>query len=137
MQQQVCVGAFIQNKKGQFLAVKRSDDDDYMASMWELPGGGIGANENPQKGLQREVTEEIGFDVGVAKPLGVHTYIMETKQESIHRIEITFLCTVKENKEVVLSLEHSDYQWILPQEVDDFNFSDYMYQVINDCLKAL
>ena len=137
MKQQVCVGAFIQNKKGQFLVVKRSDEDDYMAGMWELPGGGIDASESPQKGLQREVAEEIGLDVDVAKPLGVHTYIMETEQESIHRVEITFLCIAKKDKEVVLSFEHSDYQWILPQEVSDFDFSDYMRQVITDCLQAL
>lgn len=137
MKQGVCVGAFIQNKNGEFLIVKRSDVDEFMAGMWELPGGGIEVGENSQEGLKREVFEETGLHVIVGKPLGVHDYMYNGGNESVHRVEITFLCSFKESDIVHLSFEHSDYKWISPSEIKNWNFSGYIMQVITDSINNL
>ncbi|SRR5258706_3648846 len=134
--QRSSAGGFIQNNKGEFLLVKRSKDDDFLPDLWELPGGGIDFGEEPQKGLQREIKEECGLDVEVSFPLCVHTYPMIKDANEIQRIEITFLCKLKDvNQSVVLSFEHSDYKWIAEREVHAFELSDYMRRVVNDSLR--
>ncbi len=136
MKQGVAVGAFIQNSKKEFLVVKRSDSDEYMAGKWELPGGGI-EDEEPQEGLTREVKEETGLDILALKPLSVDAYIYDKGLEPIQRIEITFLCSIKATEKIHLSPEHSAYQWITPDGVNEFDFSDYMLNVIKKSLEAL
>ena len=88
--QQVCVGGFILNSKNEVLVVKRSDNDDFLPGLWELPGGGTDFGENPQEALKREMFEEVGLSVSVDKPLVVADYYMENDHEKIHRVEISF-----------------------------------------------
>lgn len=137
MQQQVCVGGFLQRKSGEFLVVKRSDSDEFLPGMWELPGGGSDHGEDPQAALMREVGEEVGLDVAVGKPLGVHVYFLEKNKEKIQRVEITFLCSFDEAQSVALSFEHSEYKWIAKEQMASFDFSEYMREVIRDALKNI
>lgn len=37
------VGAIITNSQGEVLLVKRRDDENFMPSVWEVPGGGVDA----------------------------------------------------------------------------------------------
>lgn len=134
--QQTSVGALIQDNKGAFLVVKRADNDDFYPGFWELPGGGVDYGELPQESLKREIQEECGLAVEVLYPLVVNTYTMPVEKDEVQRIEITFLCkSENEDQEVVLSNEHSEYRWITKEEIKDFDFSDYMREVIEDALK--
>lgn len=134
--QQVVVGGFILNDKGEVLLVKRSDSDDFLPGLWELPGGGTEFGEHPVKGLQRELKEEIGLEVTVGKPLYVDDYFMEQQDAKIHRVEISFECMVGDKgQEVILSHEHSAYKWVGRQDIEKFELTDYMRKTIIDCFK--
>jgi putative (di)nucleoside polyphosphate hydrolase len=57
------VGAFISNKKGEFLLVKkrrRSMRNVYVDEYWDIPKGGVKGNENLLTALKRELREELG-----------------------------------------------------------------------------
>jgi 8-oxo-dGTP diphosphatase len=41
--------------------VKESEN---LSGKWALPGGGLDFGEDPRTGLEREVEEEMGLDVG-------------------------------------------------------------------------
>lgn len=60
---------------GRYLAVRRPDDK-HMAGYWEFPGGKIEAGETPDQALTRELLEELGIRVAVARPWRekVHRY---------------------------------------------------------------
>lgn len=97
-----------------FLAVKRSLDDDFFPGAWEFPGGHLEEGETIKEGLARELNEEIGFSEDF-KPI-ITNYTDEIKNKNgilIHNIEIDFIInTKKEDVNVVLSPEHTEYQWL-------------------------
>lgn len=134
--QQVCVGGFIQNDKGGVLMVKRSDTDDFLPGLWELPGGGTDIGENPIQALQREIKEEVGLDVVVERPLSVDDYTMEEGDSKIHRVEITFLCNAT-TETVVLSHEHSEYKWVMEENIKSLGLTEYMAKAVMTCFKSL
>lgn len=53
----VSVKALILNEEGKFLLAQEKDGS------WELLGGGLNFEENPQEGLIREIAEETGLQV--------------------------------------------------------------------------
>ncbi|ERH02514.1 MAG: ADP-ribose pyrophosphatase [Halonotius sp. J07HN6] len=57
--------AIIRSPDGSLLVMQADD------TTWELPGGRMGAYEEPLVGLKREIREETGLDVAVDEP--VHT----------------------------------------------------------------
>lgn len=136
--QQVCTSGFLLNTEGKVLVVKRSDNDDFLPGLWELPGGGTEIGEHPPIGLVREFKEETSLKIEVNKPLYVADYFMEKDTEKIHRVEIFFLCTMSNlDKKVVLSHEHSDYKWLSQDELKNFTMTDYMQQALKVCFENI
>ncbi|HYK08151.1 MAG TPA: NUDIX hydrolase [Candidatus Eisenbacteria bacterium] len=132
--QEVAVGGFILNDKKEVLLVKRSETDDFLPRLWELPGGGLDFGENPTTGVQRELQEEVGLDIEVGRPLSVDNYFMEKGEEKIHRVEISFLCTMtKPSQQVVLSHEHSEYTWLSKENLKEIEMTDYMNGIVKNC----
>ena len=125
--QQVCVSAFIANAKGEVLLVKRSNDDDFLPGLWEAPGGGTDYGEHPEAALKREIQEEVGLDIDILRPMYIDDYFMDREDEKIHRVEIFFVCRVKNAKQdVVLSNEHAAYQWIGGNDKEKVEMTNYM-----------
>ena len=98
----------------EFLVVKRSENDDLYPGAWEFPGGHLESGETIKEGLARELNEEIGFS-GDFNPI-ITNYTDEIKNKNgilTHNIEIDFIINVKkEDINVALSSEHSEYQWL-------------------------
>lgn len=99
--------AFILNPDYKILVIKRSDDAEYKPDVWEFPGGRIEEGECLIETLKREVKEETGIDIDVGEPLKVHKF-----RRLDEDITLTcFLCRHISGS-VVLSDEHSTYEWI-------------------------
>lgn len=100
-----------------FLIVKRSSKSSNGAT-WEIPGGKLENSETINECLRREVREEVGLGIEVVK------FLYGWKIPRINRkstVGYTYLCKTS-GKEVLLSREHSEYAWISPSEIDDFEF---------------
>lgn len=107
-----------------FLAVKRSENDDFLPGAWEFPGGHLENGETIIEGLKRELKEEIGFD-GYFTPIITNYYdeIKEKNGDIIYNLEIDFVINVeKDNINIILSNEHSDYKWVTKDSeyLDDY-----------------
>ena len=110
-----------------YLVVKRNENDDLYPGAWEFPGGHLEDNENIFEGLKRELKEEIGYDL-VSKP--IITNYSDSIKNSIHKIELDFIINVnKDNINVILSDEHSDYKWVTK---DSDLLDDFIKSKIND-----
>ena len=87
------------------LLLKRSEDSDN-GGTWGLPGGKVEKGETMIAGAIRETQEE----TGVSQVPGRRLEAFESR-DGTHRWT-TYLYRVKEPFDVVLSDEHSEYQWV-------------------------
>ena len=114
----VATGAVIELKdSGKILIVQRAKDLDWQPNEWEITYGRIDQFENPEDGLKREISEEIGIqDIKVDDILTVwHIFRGGKKIVENDLIGITYWCKT-DTEEVKLSSEHQDYKWVTPNE---------------------
>lgn len=107
----VVVKGFILNN-GKALIIKRAADVRVGGGTWELTGGKINFGEDLEAALVREINEEVGLKVKIAKIL-----FASSIQESARQIILlTYLCKCEDNK-VVLSKEHTDFKWVRKEQL--------------------
>ncbi len=79
----VAVAAILLNERGQILLCEHTYRGEYP---WGLPGGSLKAHEDPALAIQREISEETGLSVRVARPLFLKSF------QDHPQISIIFLC---------------------------------------------
>jgi len=108
------------HKDGKLFVAKRADTKKFLPGKFELIGGHIDFGETLEKGLEREIMEELKIDIIIENPYHAFTYISENGNK--HSIEIDYFARMKNpNQEITLNPEdHSDYRWIDADEVDEY-----------------
>jgi ADP-ribose pyrophosphatase YjhB (NUDIX family) len=113
------VTAFVQDKAGRLLLIRRTDND-----LYAIPGGALELGETLTQTVQREVMEETGIAVNVTGLIGVYSdpeHVIEfTDGEARQEFSICFranptggdLRTSDESKEVL---------WVAPADLDALN----------------
>jgi 8-oxo-dGTP diphosphatase len=100
--------AFIVEKE-KVLLIKRRPNDADKPGRWDLPGGRIGSDEDPEEGLKREVKEETGIEIEILAALSTRHF---TRDDGQVITGINYLCkTTKPNQKIILSEEHTEYTW--------------------------
>lgn len=122
VQKVTTAGAVIRN--GKILIVKRSDDDDAFPGLWEFPSGKKEPMEWVEDSVVREVREETGLKVKVINIIFTFNFTMEKPDKVVDATQLVFLVEAEEDSEVNLSEEHSEFKWIGPDEVDNYNISN-------------
>ena len=91
----------------EILIGKRSDKSKF-SGFWEFPGGKIKNNETPEKGLIREIKEEIDLDLdgNCLAPLSFSTHKYDNS------IYIILLYVSRKWKENPINKVHSEISWI-------------------------
>ena len=89
-------------KNGRFLLLHRTRQP----LIWAPPGGRLNTDEDPKKGIKREVREESGLEVEIISPVDTWHGALRGKM----CVSIDFVCQWREG-EVRLSGEHNDYKW--------------------------
>lgn len=103
----VAVKAFIFDKNENVLILKRSLSDSYEPDAWEVPGGRLKQGEDPLLGLLRETKEESNLDIEIVCPLNTHHF---TRSDGQVITMISYFCKAN-SFDVVISDEHSEYEW--------------------------
>lgn len=108
------------HKKGKLFIAKRSDSKKFLPGKYELVGGHIEFGETIEKGLKREVKEELHIDVKIENPFYVFTYLSENGDK--HLVEIDYFAKmVNPSQSIRLNLkDHSEYKWITSEEIDNY-----------------
>lgn len=101
------VGAFIFcTTTRRFLFVLRNSSR--YSGTWGLAGGKIEPNERLLQSLNRELTEELGFDFTSTKAIPLEKFTSDKNNFSYH----TFIIPITEEFVPVLNSEHRGFCWV-------------------------
>jgi 8-oxo-dGTP diphosphatase len=117
--QKITACAFI-HKDGKLFVARRADTKKFLPGKYELPGGHIEFGETMEKGLEREIMEEFGFEVVIGEPFYVFTNTRDNN--TVHSVEVDYFVTLADpNQNIELNPEdHSEYRWITQAEILNF-----------------
>lgn len=105
--------AFVFDKDGKFLAMRRTKTAPANALKWDLPGGDIEFGEDPIKSIQREIKEETGFVVNNPIIFDIEAHI---NSQGEYWVTGAFRAFNPKGK-LFISWEHDLYKWVT---VDEF-----------------
>ena len=110
------IAAVVQREDGRFLLLRRSDDRDFAAGVWECVTGRLEQGEGFEDALAREVLEETGLAVRIDRVLSTtHFYRGEETPEN-KLIGVVYLSTTDAPDAFVQSEEHVDHSWVSAEE---------------------
>ena len=117
----VAANAFI-FRGNKILITKRSSERDHDPNMWECVSGRFNQHfATVEKELLREISEELGEEIkiNIISPISLyHFYRANRKTDEM--VGINFICEYLKG-DIKLSNEHSEYKWILPNEIDQYS----------------
>jgi 8-oxo-dGTP diphosphatase len=134
---QTVVLAGIVVREGKILIVQRHANEVVLPNIWELPSGKREPLEKSSHSLLREIREETGLEVEIIKPLSVFDYQIKKSHEIRDTTQINFLVRPKDNSQVRLSHEHQAFAWIDAGQVDEFEISKPVREVIHIAFKLI
>ena len=101
--------AYVIEKDGSILMLRRSPQKDHAPGEWETGSGRVEAGETPEDAVHREVREETGLKVEIVRPVDTfHFYRGAGREETIG---ITFWCRYLSGK-LVMCEEHDRAEWL-------------------------
>lgn len=125
----------IVNKDGLVIALKRNADDHSRGGNWDPPGGGYEEGEKVLEAIKREIKEEVGLVAKSLQPIFVDNHMNVKKGffAGLNVFGICYVCTdweglpaiagAKEG-EIILSDEHTEYQWMTPEDFSQLSFGE-------------
>ncbi len=114
---QSVANAIIQ-KNGKILIAQRAKADALLGK-WEFPGGKVETNEHLHDCLKRELKEELGIDAKIGKYFGTNTVYGQDKVYEIHLFKVD-----RFNGSIELNNEHTQYAWVTPSELSNYDMLD-------------
>lgn len=118
--------AVVFNDQGQLLLLQRSEKSG-AGGKWSLPGGGLDRGEKSEKGILREIEEEVQITVKDLQPFYVKTYMSGDDFIVIIAYKAKYL-----RGEIILNWEHDDYKWLNLDETLKMELTPDAKDIINN-----
>jgi 8-oxo-dGTP diphosphatase len=136
--QRIATKALIIDDEGNYLLLREAStyEDGTNVGRYHLPGGRLEVGEYFENGLFREVKEETGLEVEIIQPIYVGEWRPVIKGKRNQIVAIFFLCKAK-SKEVILSSEHDDFQWVNPLHGHQLDVMDPENKVVANYINSL
>lgn len=127
---QVGVKAFLRNKEGKFLLVKRSAEKyQKTKGSWDIVGGRIDTGSTLMDNLRREITEETKLEI-TSEPILIHAQDIIPNEEK-HVVRLTYTADTKGEPVLDMS-ENVEYKWLSLAELGKHEDLDiYVQEIIN------
>ncbi|MEK7564179.1 MAG: NUDIX hydrolase [Patescibacteria group bacterium] len=132
MELKVGVKIVLQNKQGKYLLLFRNEYKPQAGVFWDIPGGGINVGSTLMENLRREVFEETGLEINTdVKLIAAQDILGKYKDKHVVRLTYTGFA----EGDIVLSEEHSKYQWFSKDEISVLDTIDpYLKEVLEKFL---
>jgi 8-oxo-dGTP diphosphatase len=122
------VALVLENEKAQILVTKRLKHK-HLGGMWEFPGGKLEANETRLEGLQREIKEEINFDLISAEPLKCLTH---DYGDRVIKLDVWYTKFVQPQ---IRANENQQMKWVCYQDLKKLKMPDADKPIIDALFK--
>ena len=117
MKQIEVVAAIIQFEN-KFLCVQRGADKyDYISLKYEFPGGKIEPGESLNQALEREIKEELQYDICVRENFLTVEHQYPDFQLKMH----SYLCSAVDTNFTLT--EHINYRWLKINQLDELDWA--------------
>jgi len=117
MKQIEVVAAIIQFEN-KFLCVQRGEDKyDYISLKYEFPGGKIEPGESLNQALEREIKEELQYDICVKEKFLTVEHQYPDFQLKMH----SYLCSAVHTN--LTLTEHINYRWLEINQLDELDWA--------------
>lgn len=120
--------AFIKNNN-KILVLLRSNNDLKYPKTWDLPGGVLEQNEEPDKGIIRQVFEKTKL---IVEPVKIIKEIKYYSENSKTDKRVSYYQTNLKSNEIKLSDEHSNYKWVPENELQEINLNPQVHMFFNE-----
>jgi 8-oxo-dGTP diphosphatase len=101
--------AYVIEKGGTVLMLRRSLSKDHAPGEWETGSGRVEAGETPEQAVRREVREETGLQIEIVGPVDTFHFYRGAGREEV--IGITFWCRY-DGGEFAMCDEHDRAEWL-------------------------
>ena len=117
MDKGLIVHVLIVNTHGEILLIKRSETENVLPCVWDIPGGTLEDGEDPKEGAFREAKEETNLNVRNLRLFYFTSNVDQEKNKQFVRLIFSGEC---ESSDIRLNPEdHDEYRWISPNAVPD------------------
>ena len=125
MELQVGVKAFLKNREGKYLLVRRSSEKyPEVGARWDIVGGRINPGTSLLDNLKREIKEEVGLDLTEEPKLVAAQDILRV--EGRHVVRLTYLGTIEGQPQ--LDDDHTEFDWFTVEEIKKLEKLDIYFR---------
>lgn len=118
--------AFILDKQGRLLIVKRREDDPLLPGYWQAPGGAIDGTISIENHLATITRDQTGLDITCDKLFG---YFMFQDAKNQPAINLNFLCSMNDPAQfVTLGQTMTEEAWIDMSDLTNYMLSPEMFE---------
>jgi len=110
MKQRLSVRAII-NEGGKALVLKRANGRPTILNKFELPGGKLAYNEQPEDALRRFLHDDAGIHIKSAQLFDAVTYIDHDDRDIQYAVIVYLVTPTDDHRPVKLSGNYSKYKW--------------------------
>lgn len=110
MKQRLSVRAII-NQKGKVLVLRRSTGRPSILGQYELPGGKLAYNEQPEDALRRYLHDDAHIHIQSAQLFDAVTYIDHDDRDIQYAVIVYLVTPVQDTHPIQLSGNYSKYRW--------------------------
>jgi dihydroneopterin triphosphate diphosphatase len=110
------IHVFKETKAGiKFLVLKRASNNKVYPGLWQMINGKIKSTEKAYETALRELKEETGLTPVKLWTVPSVNLFYTPENDSITIIPV-FAAKVKDSAKVIISKEHSEFQWLVPSK---------------------
>lgn len=110
MKQRLSVRAII-NQDGKVLQLKRANGRPSIMGQFELPGGKLAYNEQPEDALRRYLHDDAGLHIQSSQLFDAVTYIDHDDRDIQYAVMVYLVTLVQDARPIKLSGNYSKYRW--------------------------
>lgn len=123
MKQRLSVRAII-NDNGKVLVLKRANGRQTILGKYELPGGKLAYNEQPEDALRRYLYDDAGIHTKSAQLFDAVTYIDRDDRDIQYGVIVYLVTPATTNRPIKLSGNYDKYRWHTMSDVQQNDLTD-------------